>query len=84
MNDAISTAKAEKVVNAPQNPVLAARKRNFLGDLAKNPTTIPKAADPEILIRSICQGHWFTEGRSSRSPHLAVAPATPPRKTADI
>ncbi len=45
---------------------------------------MPKAAEPEILIIRICQGHWVTIGRISRSAHRAKAPTAPPKKIAEI
>lgn len=80
--DAISTVNDEKVVNAAQNPPPAAKKRRLSRDLVKSPTITPNAADPEILIRTICQGQWVIVGRSSRIPHLDKAPIAPPKKTA--
>jgi hypothetical protein len=53
---AISTVNEEKVVNAPQKPVPAAKERRLFGDSIKSPTKRPKAAEPETLIRRICQG----------------------------
>ena len=78
MNSARSTEKAEKVVKAPQNPVVRAWKSFDSNE--KRPTKMPRTQQPVTFNIKICQGQLPVAGSISNSPHLAQAPKTPPIK----
>ncbi len=78
-NSAISTENAEKVVKAPQNPVVAPV--NHLLFEENPPTRTPRTPQPATLTMKTCQGHAPVTGSISNKPHLAQAPRMPPRIT---
>lgn len=88
MSPQISSSKVEKVVNAPRNPTIIAKRRLSLTvnlsvkrtkkkPIKKEPTTLIKNVGKGNFSNIFCNGEIFIK-------YLAVAPNAPPTATDKI